>query len=424
VIALRFESLTSAAPLLLAPLVVIAALRGEVPGVEAGAFVVLLFGWGAALALAKSRAETRARTLGERRELDASVQRAVTMAESEDDLLDVAGHAVAQVLPVAPAEILLTDESGSEIHLGAIARAGAPGCPVDAAAGCPALRTGQTQTFPRPNAIDVCPRLRARPGGPKPALCVPLSVMGRTIGVLHATTTSERPFAEHEIVSLESIASHVGSRLRMLQMVDELQRQATTDALTSLPNRRSFEERAARALLGRPSVVAIADLDHFKRLNDTFGHAAGDQALRVFSDSLRRSFAGRHDIVARLGGEEFAIIVPRTTVDDVRRMFEKARADLAETLVRQGAASFTVSFGVALAPEHGAGIVELLAAADRALYRAKAGGRDQTVLVGDPAAELAAPSEPRAGEGGLRKISIVPPAPDVAAQTDRTRGAA
>ena len=281
----------SAAPLLLGLLVAFAAARADLPLLHAVGFIALLFSWAAALETVRRRAARHTGEAAARQKLEATVQRAVTMAETEDDLLDVAAQAIAKILPGAPAEILLAGETGTEIHLGASGASGSPGCPVDCASGCAALRTGQTQSFSRTDAIDLCPRLRGRPGGPRPALCVPLSVMGRTIGVLHATTANEQPFRDDQIASMEGVASHVGSRLRMLQMVDELQRQATTDSLTGLPNRRSFEERAARTLSRRtPAVVAIADLDHFKRLNDTHGHAAGDRALRVFADSLRQSF--------------------------------------------------------------------------------------------------------------------------------------
>lgn len=394
------DSFAIAAPGTLAVLVVGSALVHEVSVEYAVVCVLLLAGWGAVLEAGRRRTMRFASDAQTRQELEGSVQRAVTMAETEDDLLDVAAQAIGQIAPGAPAEILLANESGTEIHLAAIAASGAPGCPVDCASGCAAMRSGQTQNFARTDAIDICPRLRGRPGGAKPAVCVPLAVMGRTIGVLHATTTPDRPLTASQVASLEGVASHAGARLRMLQMVDELQRQATTDSLTGLPNRRSFEERATRALQGRsPMVVAIADLDHFKRLNDTHGHAAGDNALRVFADALRQAFGGRKDIIARLGGEEFAIVLPRADIEEARAAFVRARATLADMVQRQGAISFTASFGVALAPEHGATIGQLLGAADRALYMAKASGRDRAVFVGDP--------EPKPS-ANVRTLSVAP----------------
>ncbi|MDB4945370.1 MAG: hypothetical protein JWP97_4904 [Labilithrix sp.] len=414
------DTIVSSAPLLLAFVVAVQAARAEVSLTHAGGFITLLMGWGIALETLRKRAARRAHALASRQELEASVQRAVTMAETEDDLLDVTGQATGQILPGSPAELLLADETGSEIHLAAIASAGAPGCPVDCANGCPALRSGQTQSFAHIDAIDVCPRLRGRPGGPKPALCVPLAVMGRTIGVLHATTTAERPFTPDQVASLEGLASHAGSRLRMLQLVDELQRQASTDSLTGLPNRRSFEERATRALSRRtPLLVAIADVDQFKRLNDTHGHAAGDNSLRVFAEALRLSFGGKNDIVARLGGEEFAIVLPRADAEDVREVFARARTILADLIQRQGGIPFTASYGVALAPDHGSSVSQLLAAADRALYVAKASGRDRAVIVGDVVDQATAV---RKSEVNIRTLSVAPlPASTIESDADATR---
>lgn len=407
----HLESMASAAPLLLASLVTLCAARGDVPRAHAVAFILLLFAWAAALEIAKRRATLRATRGAVRQKLETSVQRAVAMADTEDNLLDVAAQAIAQVLPGALAEVLLANETGTEIHLAAIAAPGAPGCPVEGASGCAALRTGQTQSFSCTDAIDLCPRLRARPGGAKPALCVPLAVMGRTIGVLHATTTVDRPFREDQIASLEGVATHLGSRLRMLQMVDELQRQATTDSLTGLPNRRSFEERAALTLHRQsPTVVAIADLDHFKKLNDTHGHAAGDHALRVFAESLRKSFGEKHDFVARLGGEEFAIVLPRASGEDVRAAFARARTTLADMIHRQGGIVFTASYGIALFPEHGSTVSELLGAADRALYAAKGSGRDRATIAGEAEPE-------RRAEANVLRISAPPAGPATSSET-------
>lgn len=133
----------------------------------------------------------------------------------------------------------------------------------------------------------------------------------------------------------------------------------------------------------------------FKRLNDTAGHPVGDRALRLFADSIRTTLCGRYDIVARLGGEEFAIVLPK--------------AEEAPCRYR-------------LSPKHGSTISELLASADRALYAAKAKGRDCAVLVGD----LAPESDRRRGESTIR---IVPAVSSVSGAEDvesprRPRGSA
>jgi len=421
------ERAASAAPLVLIAGVGAAALRGGIHPVEATVFVVLLVAWAVAVRTVQRDSAARATKFAERQRLDASLQRAVGMAETEDDLLDVAGQALAHVVPAAPAEILIAAEGGDEIHLAAIAPAGAPGCPVEMASACAAMRSGQTQRFGDTNAIDICPRLRSRPGGPKPALCVPLSVMGRTIGVLHTTKPKEEAFTEEQTASLEGVASHVGARLRMLQMVDALQRQATTDPLTGLANRRSFEERSARLLhSGLRALVAIADVDHFKKLNDTHGHAVGDRALKLFAESLRRTFSHRDELVARLGGEEFAVLLPKRDASEAQALFDRARTDLAEALRGQAVPEFTASFGVACAPQHGSTLGELLGCADRALYGAKAAGRDRVFVTGVTPAPLVTETPemieaPVASQvAPVRPISIAPTPPP----SGRLRGAA
>jgi diguanylate cyclase (GGDEF)-like protein len=397
----KLDRAVAAAPVVLAVFLAVSAWRGAIRPIETVVFAVLFFAWAAAARIAQTRAATLATKAAERQRLEASVQRAVGMAETKDDLLDVAGQALAHVVPGSPAEILIADESRAEIHLAAIAAAGAPGCPVEAAGGCAAMRSGQTQRFVDVNAIDLCPRLRGRPGGAMPALCVPLAVMGRTIGVLH-TTCQRGALTDETTAQLEHVASLVGARLRMLQMVDALQRQATTDPLTALPNRRFFEERATRILnAGTTVLVAIADIDQFKRLNDSHGHAMGDRALRLFADSLRRTFGNRTDLVARLGGEEFAILVARGQVADARAIFDRARTDLEVALRDQGIPPFTASFGVAGAPVHGTSLTELLASADRALYLAKNAGRNRVAVVGMQ------DEEQPAGLASVRPVSIV-----------------
>jgi diguanylate cyclase (GGDEF)-like protein len=339
-----------------------------------------------------------------RQQLDAKVQRALAMAETESDVLDVAARALAQVIPSSPAEILLADEPRNELHLAAVAPAGAPGCPVESPGGCAALRGSQTLRFAAHDALDVCPRLRGRPGGQKPAACVPLSVMGRTVGVLHATTTPERPFDDGQVASLELVASHVGRRLRMLQMLETFQSEASTDPLTGLANRRSFEERGSAALRGSaPIAIIIADIDHFKRLNDTYGHAAGDHGLRLFGRTLTTSLNDARAICARIGGEEFALLVPRTSAEDAVKLVDRVREDLRLAHERDGGPAFTSSFGVAMYPRDGYTLKELLGGADRALYGAKAAGRDCTIVLGMPP-----PAANRADQAPRRRSSVAP----------------
>ncbi len=166
-----------------------------------------------------------------------------------------------------------------------------------------------------------------------------------------------------------------------------LERLAATDTLTGLPNRRSFMSRLAAAArearhrAGGAGVVMMLDIDHFKRVNDTWGHAVGDEVLQNFAEVVRLSLR-RGDAAGRLGGEEFAVLLPGTGLEDGRmlaeRLRERIQAQAAVTSV--GDIAVTVSIGVATLGDHPE---QALGLADSALYRAKSSGRNR-VCVADP----------------------------------------
>ncbi len=163
----------------------------------------------------------------------------------------------------------------------------------------------------------------------------------------------------------------------------ELGAAARTDSLTGLANRRELEGRFAGELErstrgGRPLSIVVLDLDWFKEFNDRFGHAAGDRALVQLSEALRRA-TRTSDVVARLGGEEFAVLAPETDEREGYQLAERLRAEVRATFARQQE-KMTVSCGVAGFPVHGITAGELLRSADRALYEAKESGRDRSVL--------------------------------------------
>jgi diguanylate cyclase (GGDEF)-like protein len=164
-----------------------------------------------------------------------------------------------------------------------------------------------------------------------------------------------------------------------------VERQALLDSLTGLANRRSIEEalrselaRAAR--FGTPAALVLADIDDFKRVNDRYGHAVGDEVLREFADALRETLR-ESDTAGRWGGEEFALILAGTDADGGAALAERARVLIGERTVHLPggeAVQVTASFGVAAFPECG-GTVALLEAADDALYEAKRRGKNQVV---------------------------------------------
>lgn len=172
----------------------------------------------------------------------------------------------------------------------------------------------------------------------------------------------------------------------------ELSAQAQTDMLTGMYNRRGFQDRAeaelARAVrYGTPLSVLVGDIDHFKAVNDTYGHGIGDDALRHVA-ALWRNVLRDMDVSGRLGGEEFAALLPHTALADARLVAERIRVDIADgALVVEGADPLvlTISIGVATL-EHGEGLASLLGRGDSALYAAKRAGRNR-VLTADAAAE-------------------------------------
>ena len=198
------------------------------------------------------------------------------------------------------------------------------------------------------------------------------------------------------IISLIMDISERTRTERAVQVLqEELREQSTHDALTGLYNRRFLDESFGRELLlakrgGHPVSVILADLDHFKAVNDRNGHLAGDEVLRIFGTLLTTN-ARASDIVCRYGGEEFLLVLPGMTTEGAVERAEQLRQAMAATAVSHGQSRITVtaSFGVATFPTHGGTTDELIAAADRALYSAKAEGRNRVNLCDDCRKDLA-----------------------------------
>ncbi|GAB3244819.1 GGDEF domain-containing protein [Chitinimonas naiadis] len=164
----------------------------------------------------------------------------------------------------------------------------------------------------------------------------------------------------------------------------DLERLALTDELTSLPNRRNFlqqlrQEFAKSVRHGWPLCLAMLDLDHFKKVNDRYGHAAGDEVLKHFAQFMRQRLRVG-DVVGRLGGEEFGILLPETELEDALLVLNRAAGQLAEERLDQVAEGFGYAFsgGLVQRLDHaGLDCSGLLVLADQALYDAKAAGRRQ-----------------------------------------------
>lgn len=191
----------------------------------------------------------------------------------------------------------------------------------------------------------------------------------------------------NRIIGVLGIARDITERK---QMESELERQAHMDELTNLPNRRYFLERAESELarvhrFGHPLSLVMFDVDHFKRINDTYGHRVGDRVLRRVAETCLTSLR-TIDIVGRIGGEEFVVLLPHTGLVQAAEAAERLRVAIAfaQTRLDDGTlVGCTASFGVAAVNSDTHGLDELLSQADSAMYRAKNGGRNRVCITPD-----------------------------------------
>lgn len=321
---------------------------------------------------------------------------ALEMADSESQACEVVAHAMRVIDARTPMDLHLAD--AERLHLRRAVQhplAGAAGCAVSTPSQCIAVRRGVAQVFPDSESLNACPHLRGRPAGALAAVCVPVSFMGRSLGVLHAAASRVTPLEPACIERLGTLGMQAGTRIGTLRSIRRTQQQADTDALTGLLNRRALE-RAVQALQGdqRSFAVVMADIDYFKRLNDTHGHDAGDRALRAFAALLARQ-AGEGALVARWGGEEFLLVLPETDTSRACDLAESVRQALAGG-PPPGGLMFTASFGAADSAM-ATGFDAVVALADSALYRAKESGRNRVMAAapgnGDDATATAQTAE-------------------------------
>ncbi|MGO8969873.1 MAG: diguanylate cyclase [Myxococcaceae bacterium] len=214
---------------------------------------------------------------------------------------------------------------------------------------------------------------------------LPLVAADRILGTLVAGTKARGALGEDVLRMLEVLAIQAAQAVLRAQLFEQTERLATIDGLTSLANRRTFQARAAQALAqarryGRACAVLITDIDHFKAVNDTYGHPAGDVVLRGVAQMLREQ-ARDTDVVARYGGEEFAVVMPETDLRGAQVIAERLReAVAARTFATElGPVRVTLSVGLAASPQDGTDMDALVQLADGCLYQAKREGRNRVV---------------------------------------------
>ena len=216
-------------------------------------------------------------------------------------------------------------------------------------------------------------------------LAVPLETKGRALGALIASRRQEREWTAEDTELLSWAAAELSAALARAFAFEMAENQAFVDALTGLPNRRYLEEIldtvGPRRRQGDRLGILMIDLDHFKQLNDRYGHAAGDRVLRAVAESI--SAAVRlDDTPARYGGEEFVVVLRRATGEQAADVAERIRAEIAEMVPSDLGLTerITVSIGVAVADSQSTDVRALIETADSALYRAKNQGRNRVVV--------------------------------------------
>jgi diguanylate cyclase (GGDEF)-like protein len=311
--------------------------------------------------------------------------------QASDEAYSAIGHFMPRFFPKDSGALYMLNNSGNLFERVASWGPSPPALGVFTQDDCWAVRRGRIHKVDNPQEALLCRHVSSvcREG----YLCVPLIAQGETLGVLHLESGPESEAVVDVAVPKEQMALAVAEDMALalanLKLRETLRSQAIRDSLTGLFNRRYMEETLDRELkrakrTGGSVAVIMMDLDHFKLYNDTFGHNAGDEILSALGGLVKGQVRGE-DIACRYGGEEFVLIIPGAAMEVALE-----RAELLCQAIRemhsqhQGLKPITLSLGVAIYPVHGETGLDLIRAADTALYQAKRSGRNRVMVAADP----------------------------------------
>ena len=220
-------------------------------------------------------------------------------------------------------------------------------------------------------------------------LGVPLIVGNQVVGVIAIQSNQPHAFTPQQIRMFEMFTVQAAIAVQNSQLYEQVQNMAITDELTGLPNRRVLFEKGeseiARALrFGHPLAVMMVDIDHFKEVNDRFGHSIGDQVLRQMANAFREKLRVT-DTAARYGGEEFVVLLPETDDQTARLTAERLRTYIPHMIAeKEQLPTVTISLGIAMLDQDTHDFSKLVAHADQALYESKNSGRNRTTVWNSP----------------------------------------
>jgi diguanylate cyclase (GGDEF)-like protein len=352
-----------------------------------GAAALWILGGGAILFSTFNERELRRRTaeLATIRQVTLDIEASLSLKEIFADLC----RGVVAGFDFDAAAVLQRGEGGTLHCAGAHGVTGSNDAVVE-------LRGGVARAMSNPRPLVVTGDMARRDGalspllGPRGYIAVRIAEDGLLVATRNPRRRRAATLRAHEIEALDRLAHHARLAIANAVLHAKVSEMAKTDPLTGLANHGEMQRRlgselakvarytALRAAGHHPSLVLI-DIDHFKRLNDKYGHQAGDAVLKKISAVLRetvRSF----DVVARYGGEEFAAILPGTNAETAQEVAERIRRTIAETpiwVADEKRVRVTISAGVATAPSNGGQPATLIKAADAALYRSKEAGRNR-----------------------------------------------
>jgi diguanylate cyclase (GGDEF)-like protein len=224
---------------------------------------------------------------------------------------------------------------------------------------------------------------------PRAVLATPILREHHLLGLVTAVDPEEGAFSDEDVEALSALAVQAGVAIENARLHRVVERQAVTDSLTGLANRRQFYEVLGREYeraqrFGQAVSLILLDIDDFKLINDSRGHLAGDAVLHSVAATLAEVIR-EIDLAARYGGEEFAVLLPQTGPEGAANLAERLRSEIAARSIRFGTEEITgvtASFGVAAGPVHDQTQIDLIASADAALYQAKREGKNHVTVSG------------------------------------------